>query len=241
MQKTFLLISIAFVIVTGCKKNKTSPNNEPVHRIKTLTPNGGAVNNYEYDSEGRISKITEGSWRWEYIYSDHLVAENVYNSSGLQTTNHHELNNQGLNIKTTLVLPASSMYFTYTYNSSKMMTLEEIHTGSSVTRVNYYYTGKRLDSTRTMTGGVLDRRSLYEYSDTSNTIGSQHSGFQFFGYEGPKAKRKLTYYYYNAAGVLLNTQINNYTYELDAQGRIIREMMNSTPAGISRDISYTYY
>lgn len=241
MQKALLIISIAFVIVTGCKKNKTSPNNEPVHRVKTFTPNGGTVNNHEYDSEGRIAKITEGGWRWEYMYTDHLATENVYLNGSLQTTNHHELNDRGLNIKTTLINPPSSMYYTYAYNNSKMMTREEIHDGSDLVKIDYYYSGTRLDSTRTLVNGILDQRSLYEYTDTSNTIGNQHIGFHFQGNSGPKAKRKLTYYFYNAAGTLLNVQTNNYSYELDAQGRITREMMTSTPAGIARDISYTYY
>ncbi|HEX2629612.1 MAG TPA: hypothetical protein VHM26_11385 [Chitinophagaceae bacterium] len=241
MQKTLLIISIAFVIVTGCKKNKTSPNNEPAHRVKTYTPNGGTVNNYEYDSEGRIAKVTEGSWRWEYVYTNNLATENVYQNGMLVTTNHHELNSQGLNIKTTLITPPSSMYFTYTYNSSKMLTKEEIHDGSDITKVDYYYSSKRLDSARTFSNGILAQRALYEYSDTNNTIGNQHFGFQFQGYSSPKAKRKLIYYFYDAAGTLLNVQTNNYSYELDAQGRITREMMNSTPAGIARDISYTYY
>jgi len=241
MQKTLLIISATFVIITGCKKNKTSRNNESVHRVKTYTPNGGTVNNYEYDSEGRVVKVTEGNWRWEYTYSNDLATENVYQGGALVTTNHHELNSQGLNIKTTLVVPPSSMYFTYTYNSSKMMTREEIHDGADLTKIDYYYTGTRLDSTRMFTNNILNQRSLYEYSDTSNTIGNQHFGFYFQGNSSPKAKRKLVYYFYNTAGTLLNVQTNNYSYELDAQGRITRERMNSTPAGIARDVSYTYY
>lgn len=241
MLKTLLFISITFVVVTGCKKNKDTPDNEPVHRVKTYTPNGGTANLYEYDSEGRVIRTTEGLWRWEYTYTANLVTENVYYNNVLQTTNHHQLNSQGLNVKTSLVLPASPMYYTYAYNNAKMITVEEVHDGSMLYRTNYYYTGTRLDSTRSFDNDVLDRRQLFEYSDTANTIGNQHFGFQHMGYEGPKAKRKLTYYYYNAAGVLLNVQVNNYRYELDAQGRITREMMNSTPAGIARDISYTYY
>jgi hypothetical protein len=242
MQKTLFLLFAVCTLAIACKKSKTAPNDEPVHRVKTITNSGGGVSLYEYDSEGRISKTTEASGRWEYTYSSNLATENVYNSTGtLTTTNHHELNANGLVVKTTFVLPAFPDYSTCTYNSSKMITEEQAHSGATIVKYMYYYTGTRLDSVRLINNGQLTRRQLYEYSDTNNTVSNQHTGFAMFGRQSPKALRKLTYYYYNASGVLINTQINNYNYELDAQGRITREMMNSTPAGIARDNHYTYY
>lgn len=240
MQKILFILLAICLLAGACKKNKTTPNNEPIYQVKTQTGSSGNVTNFEYDNQGRISKLIETSGRWDFVYSNNLVTENVYDAGGaLLFSNHHELNANGLVIKSSMV--GDPIYTTFTYNSSKMVTVDETHDAPNIYRTNYYYNGERLDSTRSFNNGTLTNRMLLVYADTTNTISNQHTGFAFFGKQTGKAERTRTYYYYNASGVLLNTQINNYSYELDAQGRITREMMSSMPAGISRDNRYTYY
>jgi YD repeat-containing protein len=240
MQKILLLLAV-FVTVTGCKKNKTEPDDEPMYRVKTLTNSSGTVSTYEYDNQGRISKVLEPNWRWEYVYGNGVVTENVYDGTGaLFGRNENQLNAGGLVVRSQSVVPAYPDYNTFTYTNAGMMATEIFHSGADLSTTNYYYSGNRLDSTRRISNGVVTMRQLLLYTDTNSTISNQHTGFHFWGKQSPKAIRTQTYYFYNAGGVLLNTQINNYSYELDAQGRITHEMMSSS-SGVSKDVRYTYY
>ena len=239
-----LLISL---LITSCKKGK-SPEPDPVevvHKVKTETSQC-IVSTYQYYNQGRISKATlfDNSW-YEYVYATGLVTFNGYNAAGsLQSSAKYELNADGLVETETGTYPSPWGPYKYTYNSAKQLLstsyLDGANGNALLATESYYYSGQ-LDSVRRTDGaGKLRQRNLYEYySDINNTISDQYKGYLFWGKQSPKAIKKITYHYYNSNGTLVNTQVNNYTYTSDAQGRIITEdrMINTT----SGSTIYTYY
>lgn len=247
MKKLISFLLLPFVIISSCKKDSKGEE-EVVYKVKTVTRASGNAETYHYDGQGRIQKIeyTNGA-RMEYTYSPGLVKADDYNSSGSRSaTIEYQLNTDGLLAVTRETYPYPAGPYQYTFNSSRQLSSAVFMDGSNGNAVlssqNYFYSGKQLDSIHAFhsSGQIRKREMLEYYTDIANTISDQHMGYQFLGVQSPKAKKKHTFLFYNTSGTLLNTQVDNYTYETDGQGHIIREIRISSNGNTS-DNRYTYY
>lgn len=244
MKKYILLSIIAATGLVACKKKDTPPPAVPetFYKVKDITnPATGVAYTYEYNAQGQLTKEgrSNNQRRNEYAYSTGKVTESEYGTTGtLNFTAEHQLNAEGLVVKTTY--PPTTDYIDRTYNSNKMVTSVVGHYSAGTTRADYFYTGKQLDSiVYKGTSGAVNLVTKYEYyTDILNTNSDQHQGRQFWGRQSPYAAKKITNVFYDVSGAVTSTQIFNMACEKDAQGRIVRVIST----GFSNSTSdYTYY
>lgn len=252
MKKMFLILSVAGLF-TACKKDKT-PGAEPtaITKLKTTTitsPTGSAgIYNYEYDTQNRLIKtlLGTGPRRIEYIYSTGSLKENNYNSSGVLTESKtHDLNNEGLVVKT-IFSSSPGYYFTTTYNSSQQLLKQmEYNSGGTLATVsNFYYTNQLLDSVvyRNSTNMTIGKKTYSYYANIINTTGAQNAGRTAFGKESTKAISKIHSYYYDyTTGAQVDHTLDTYSYETDTEARIIKTTLSSSNTLGSIIYTYTYY
>lgn len=235
MKSTIITLLISTIVLSSCKKNKPENPVPPVqHKVKTITFQSGDVSNFEYDSQGRLIKITGSTSREEYTYTNTTATWKLYQGAVLLDQINYTLNAQGM---ATRLTKQNGETEDYTYNSN-LQRLTEIH--SDGYKYYYYYTGNNADSIIILDGNSTVRKRWYfEYDPaTNNTIGQSYEGISFIGRDNEKAYRVRRIKHFDANGVLQNTQVNDFAYEKDAQGRITREIMTG---GTSSDHSYTYY
>lgn len=240
-----LLASMCFL--QSCKKDKTPEQPaEPLYKLKSVTNEvTGNIWTIEYDAQNRITTEWRGDnqSRKEYTYSAGTVKENEYSSAGvLSASRIHELNSDGLTVKTTNV--GFAEYSTRTFNSNKQRQreIEYNASGQPIMITDYYYTGLLLDSiTYKNASGIVNTKYAYEYyTDITNTIAYQYRGLHIiFGIQTPMAIKKVnTYFYDYTTGALVSQQDLIYTYERDSQERIIKLLYSGPSSGSNH---YTYY
>lgn len=244
MKKYIVLSVIVAAGLAACKKKDTPPPATPetFYKVKDITNAAtGVAYTYEYDAQGQLLKEGRSNnlRRNEYAYSTGKITESEYSTTGtLNLTMEHQLNADGLVIKTTY--PPTSEYVDWTYNSNKMITSAVGHYSTGTTRTDYFYTGKLLDSTvyKGPTGAISLVTKYEYYTEILNTNSIQHQGRQFWGRQSPYAIKKTTNVFYDVSGAITNTQVINMACEKDVQGRIVRVITTGT---ISSTDVYTYY
>lgn len=243
-MKIIYLIALVPLLLPSCKKDKTEKP-ETIYRVKSVTNiSSGVVNTYEYDPHKRLIRESKSSnqARTEYSYLSGSIKQDNYNSSGtLDDTRLHELNSDGLAVKTIF---SGSYYNTRLFNNTKQLLKETEYTdaGQPMTASQYYYTGEQLDSMviRTQANIVLQRNYYEYYADINNTIGFQHYGLDpIYGRQGPKAMKRLKIYVYDFfTGAPVNTLTYDYSYEKDTEGRIVKSNYSGTA---NATLTYTYH
>ena len=243
-MKQYIFFTLLIIwLFASCKKDKSSTADEVTHKVKTATTNAGYVSTFEYDNQGRITRLSGSDHsKQEYLYTAGVVQENMYDANGiLKYAVKYELNADGLATRQTYI-PQEPGETIYTYNASRQpLSITSNNGNGSSTEIKYHYSGTQLDSIRTYTAtGGIRQKMIYEYyPDIKNTTTEQHCGFLFWGKQSPAAVKKETSLFYDATVNLDFTEINNYTYEVDAQKRITRVVINGTIS--SGNTTYTYY
>src|SRR6218665_509468 len=196
--KILSLLAAATCFLQSCKKDKTpEPPEEILYKLKTSTNEvTGNIWTMEYDAQNRLTTEWRGDnqSRKEYTYSAGTLTEKEYSATGtLNASRIHELNSNGLTVKTTNV--GYTEYSTRTFNSNKQR-LKEIEyntSGQAIMTADHYYTGLLLDSiTYKNASGIIDTKLVYQYyTDIANTAGYQHRGLHvIFGIQTPVAIKK---------------------------------------------------
>ncbi len=246
MKKYILFIITASILFSSCKKDKTpEPQDEIVYKVKAETDVAtGKTWTYDYDAQNRCIKEWKGNnqARREYTYSSSTIKEDEYSAAGnLDNTVIYDLNSEGLPFKKRYL--AYPEYNTITFNNNKQK-LKEIEYNASAVIIyttDYYYTGQLLDSTiYKNAAGIITLKTVYQYyTDMKNTTTLNHRGISIYGKYSPMTIKSLTHNFYNyTTGAPQGTQAFTYTYEKDAQERIIK----ITTAGYSSgSVTYTYY
>ncbi len=221
-----LLIAVIINAVSiSCKKDSTPA---PVCRIITITTVSSgattATNNFTYNSDGKISTSSDGTYSTTFVYSGNTeisttTKEGVFhtkniatiNADGLTTNFRTETNASGTNwynqayeysgtevIKSTYTTSAgvTPSIITLTWNGGNLVSVND---GSSTTTVEYYpdiqaQAGDYFD--------ILQMETGYRIYKTKNAVKSTSSG----------------------------TTINNFSYSFDAEGKIISMIITSTSA-----------
>lgn len=228
-----LCVSLAFF---ACKKsNNTTVPTSTTLKVKNYSI-GGADVIYTYDAQGRIlTRVnTASNWKYEYVYGTNVVTENYYVGSTLSTTYRFELQSNGLVRRT--FSPGDVYQTAYTYNNSNLVAeiVNSNTQNTNTTTEKFFYTGTLLDSThKTFSNNSNFYRTIYTYySDKSNTIGFKNQGYLFYAEEADRPIKQVKYIFSPT-----NTQIQDYTYTYDGEGRITNRKINAGAAG-NNDITY---
>ena len=243
---TLLLLPLMAFCFSACKKSKqddgpyTPPFNGP--KVKqTLYSVNNTTRDYEYDEKGRLKRlqISDGQ-RFEYTYASGKVTANRYNGSNTpEYTEVWELDANGLGIKNNIIFPASSSYFTYTYDASRQVISNSQYIGGVVRTYKHFRNSGLLDSTQVWKDNKITQRIFYlYYNNITYTYSDEHRGMFFLGKQSTHAIKKNIYQNYNDDGSLGSSAVYNYTYETDSQGRISKQTVTGSS---SYTLSITYY
>ena len=246
-MKKYILLLLLPAMIISCKKNKQEEQQEVTDKVKTVTAASGSIYTYSYDAQGKVTRIdiTNGGYT-EYAYGANLVTENIYTASGsVDDIVEYHLDAAGLIDLIITTGPFPEGPYDYTFNSMKQVESIAYRDGIGgpvLQSDHYYYTGQVLDSilSKDQLNNVTRRELREYYTDIDNTITTKHKGQAYYGVQSPKALKKRTIIFYSGSGNILNTQIGNFTYETDAEGRITREVMTSNTTAAA-DNRYTYY
>ncbi len=237
MKKLISSILFLSIVIFSCKKNNTDVTpTVTIPKVKNYAIGGEDVI-YTYDAQGRIlTRInTTSNWKYEYVYGTNVVTENYYSVSTLSTTVRIELQSNGLAKRT---FSAGDIYQTaYTYNDNNLV-IQRVNTNtlnSNTATEKFFYTGKQLDSThKTFSYNNDFYRTIYTYyTDKTNTISFKNQGHLFYADQADSPIKQIKYIY-----SATNTQIQDYAYTYDAQGRIINRIINGGANGTNE---ITYY
>lgn len=246
MNTKILLLALLSLMIgfTACDKTDDElPVSIP--KIKTITFHNGSTTisaTYEYDQQGRVIRITSEDSFIQYEYhSDKIIKNESRNDSF--TASSLLLNDKGLVIA---LLMDNYIYMTYEY------TLDGFHDKSTS-----YFMGSIPDwvTDNTIADGNriscvvweqdmyepnrdddLESTYTYEYeylASSTNTIGHENMGIDFFGKQDKNLVSKMTLYRNNVE------HVTNYIYKLDAHKRVVKVWEDNRPENVYK--TYTYY
>jgi hypothetical protein len=274
MQKYLIalcLCAFSTLFVTSCsKENVINANKRIVKDIETSSGTvGSSIFNYTYDDQKRLIKREQfiDTAKQSTVTYDYSQANKV-----IEITQAPALGN--IKLTTIYVLDASSKvikYYsrdpttnaedttkatTYLYNASNQV-IEYVFPKNATTNaqksVNTYANGNLVKQVNTLTdkNGVLlyTFDYTYEYNTTIvNTLDNEQYGQSFLPKRSQLAYSKLTY----KGTQLINsvnetfTDVFDYTYDVDAEGNIIKKKEKATKTRngntyvSTKDITYTY-
>ncbi len=250
-MKKIIFTSALILLIIGCKKsnniNEVPPILTPVvAKVKNFTIGGDNVT-YTYDAQGRIlTRInTASNWRYEFTYTSNTVTENYYVGTTLSTSKLYELDTNGFIAKETYILPAASIPYksVYTYNANKQLSIKVSSNtiNTNTTTETYFYTGSMLDSMQTT---FSNNNNLYRfwysyYTDKINSIAYKNQGFLFWAETAMMPLKKQTSIF--RTNGFFNTQVDDYTYNFDAQNRITKRTITTAGGGGTSVNDITYY
>lgn len=239
-SNTILILCVLFV--TACKSKH--PSTLQGHRLKSATYNNGEVLNYEYDAEGRTTKISSNKkGRREFNYTNNSAKETTYNLQGEETAvTEYRLNGDRLISNESMIKPPSGKEKIYLYNANGYVTSETVKEGETREATVYYYAGEQLDSMakRSNENKLLHKQIFTYYTDIKNTAFTYTESISIKGKQSPLAVKRLDWIFYDNDGKEQSRQTLDYKYEMDATGRIIKVLVNSADSEVA-SISYTYY
>ena len=239
LNKIIAIILITFS--TSCSKDEPQTIAQPepvvvVPKVKTFTI-GTSLYTHTYDTQGRLlARISSDGYKNEYTYTSNTVTNKYYESNVQTSTYIYDLNADGLKIKSLRTFPSAGNYQTvYTYNANKQL-VTLVNSNSLDTKTStktFFYTAKDLEHTEeTFSYNTNNWKFYYTYFiDKTNTFGNKNQGYLFdIEEESQHPIKTLT-----AVFSPTNTQVDSYTYEYDAQGRISKRIINNVP---QNDIIY---
>lgn len=252
MKKITTLILVVFLL-SACKKSTTpeviTPTTpEVVHKIKTIIMPFG-IFTQTYDASGRLVTVTNTSnnSKFEYTYTSNTVTENYYVATILKSSLLHNLNADGLIIKSSYLLhPANNIpnttNFTYNANKQRVSIIYSNTLNNNVTTYTNFYTNCSVDSAHTTYSNLngISRHYYTYYTDKINTTNFKNRGTLFYAEESKMPIKKINTI--NNFNGVITTETTDYTYIFDTQNRITQSAgVTSNPGASIAPISYTYY
>jgi hypothetical protein len=245
MKKILLIISI-LVLFYSCKKGDENPI--PVipppedARIKTMSSGGSVLQNFEYDTQKRQTKLTLGNGqnRMTISYGTGTVTENEYGSGGtISLISNLLLNADGL-VETITRPQYPAILIKYEYNTDKTPSKKTIYNNSLVTNITLYFyqDGNMVKDSSVNYPSLGYTTNQYEYyTDVISTLDNVNYGLSYYGKANKNYIKKVTTY----TGGVQGTVVQYDKPELDAQKRIIKtgSQSNTTP-GVKTERQFTY-
>ncbi|HWR32326.1 MAG TPA: hypothetical protein VN451_02270 [Chitinophagaceae bacterium] len=244
--KTLLMAALAIVTISSCSKNKSDitppPAPEVTKKMMTTTFNGNI--SFHYSADGKLKQyISEklwGTYRYELSYEPGKVTIDIYNTVTNQKAEIHVLT---LNAKGHISSTAGTLFnsngspykFTvenFLYDDSGK--LIEINSPGSFTR-KYFYdaNGNNNKLEYYDKQNQLEDISYYTFSALPDKFpGHGMMSYDFYSLFLPARSKYLVS---NLKGVDVTTNSTsfdeNITYELDAQGYVLKGIVDETTPG----------
>jgi YD repeat-containing protein len=243
MKKFLLTLLPAISLFLACKKNNNditpSPPGNGINTAKIKTEAYGAIiTTHTYDAQGRVVKEerSNGS-KTEYEYLPGIVNEKSYDNAGvLLNTYTNEINTDGLRTRTTRSNNPGYEELCL-YNPDKTLAKTISKNGGNNQALDFFYGNGNVDSIRFTTNGAWGLTVIYtHYTDKPNMLAYENYGYNLlYGKDDKNMLKSVIYKYPDGT---TNTP-SNYSYEYDAQGRVIKR---TSTRGNDIEISlYTYY
>jgi hypothetical protein len=232
-KQNYLFCSLVLVLFfASCHKEAIRKN----RIIKDISENNEF--HYTYDGQNRISKLQifatvtddklSATETYDYSQTNKVIKTAEYNSIITKTI--IELDDKGRAIK---VYPEDASQKTiYAYNSdSQISNITYVSTSSDRQSivVSLFSNGNETESTHTIkeaNGNIIYQvKSVNEYSPTIlNSLDNEHYGTMFYGKSNKNAFSKRTTTLFSVTnGVVYNqTDVYDYSYELDTDGNIVK-------------------
>jgi hypothetical protein len=256
VMKKIIILLFAVNCLGACKKDKTP--GADCNRIKSIVSkfsNGNSINTiYEYNTEERVKSITykypTSELKTEFMYENagQLVSATSNNNPAKKDT--FRLNSDGYIIYRVFQFINGPSYHDYTYDGNGFLaaeTYEAFTTGNPVsifklvtTYTNTIVNGnlvKRIGITRNAKNGttqpaVTDTWEYDESKPASASFNTSGLGYDYIGNGSGKKSKNLP------AKSINNGEPYNYTYVLDAKGRL--KEVNGIYLGSGSSNSYKY-
>lgn len=234
-----VLLSIALVF-NSCKKTVEPINPDAIPKIQKITEykNGliSSFTSYEYDTNGRISKITHSDSSYEiYIYSPDSIIKNIYQANGKIASLISRLNKNGLifnegngaeyeydllGFKTSWIISDADTHYDY-----------KVSNGNTIEMSNTYYSAQSAAN-----------KEIYTYKflpNSTNTIGNENIGITFYGKQNKNLVEVTSHILQDA--FRKNNSSYSYSYEYDNKKRVTKRILTGIGILEGRYTLYTYY
>jgi hypothetical protein len=239
-MKNFTKISILIFFIASvmaCKKDNTVVTPVEVCKVSLLTNTDKAneitTEQYEYNSDGKVSKITYKDGRYAVIdYSSTAMVVSITDKNNKKASYSYTLNAAGYVTKGPVSVYLNYGDAIYEYNSDGYLIKTSYQDLNGNT--TYSYTDGNLTSS-TVTGITI----TYEYyTDKLNNLGSNGGIFKAFGQNlyGKPSKNLVKKFTYTSSGQSL---IGNYTYAFDSKGNVVQEIFKYS-SGETNKIDLVY-
>ena len=170
------MMGLALMIINSCKKGDDSNNPTPTSskKLQTVHYSSGLTTTYEYNSDGKVSKIIEGAYGgrayyYTFTYSGNIITTTIVEPSGNTSNDASTLNSQGYISKT----EGTSGSVNYEYDNSGYLTKEIFSDNQGKRIVTYAYTNGNCTS-KTSTQGADTTLTTYEYYlEKENALSSE--------------------------------------------------------------------
>lgn len=239
-MKKLLFVFMATATFVACKKNAIDKPVTPVNtaaKIKTEIY-GASGTTYAYDALGRLTQrsFSNGS-KTVYEYLSGIVNVKIYNTAGVfQYSYKYELNANGSVSRATRNDNPAYEELNF-YNADKTLAERVSKINGNTSTSNYFYSNGNCDSVRFTGNNGSWHTTLINiyYTDKTNVLSYENHGYVFNGTDNKNLLKNQVYHYPDGS---TNTPVN-YSYEFDAQGRVIKQ---TSMWGINQEIGlFTYF
>jgi hypothetical protein len=214
MNKLIIMAAIFSAIIASCKKDETP---KQTCRIITATRDISGMNstfNLTYNSEGKLSSVTEGKKTSVYVYGGNTVIVNTTSDGLFYSKRIITLNTNGLasNSRTENDITGADWdNSSYEYNGTEILkTTYTVSAGGAPTIETYKWNGGNIVS---LTSGSTTYTLEY-FTDKPSQPGDYFYFTELIsGYYILKAKNALK-------SIITGADITNFDYNFDADGKI---------------------
>ncbi len=254
MKRVFIALT-AVIVMASCKKesvtsviNTTPTGTKKLAKTIDVYDNGiPEANTYTYDAQGRIAVIKEESrtYTFNFVSATTLLATEKKNlDNSLSQTYECTLNDKGYITKMLFKNPSGAVIYSYdyTYNADGNITSQK---GTSPSGSNYetvyVLANGNLVSSKLYYDNVLSQNREHTYD--INKINKAGIGYSFYwnvpNLFGKGSKNMLVEYKsFNTSNTLVwHAQ---FTYNMDADGYIVKQNTNYVMQGKQGVITYTF-
>jgi len=240
MKKLIYLLIVSFLFLSySCKKtNKSAQAGEYIPKInypqiKLLidSTNSDSIS-FLYNSEGKLIAETNNTSVVDLVYETNKVIVNYYNNSALLGNDIYYINLLGLASKvvhTDFTKKTKKYNFLDLLNNKNSKALTDTtyyfydHNKYVIKEINNYSTTLKEYQNGNLSKSITDSDTInYYHLNNTNTIGHQNFGIEFLGKQDAKLIDYLEYKTSN------QFQRENYSYEYDNNGRVIKMRIHSS-------------
>lgn len=202
----YLFVIVGFLfLVNSCKKDNSATPKTPFKKVATINISDDPTVNYEYNSDGKLSKLSYGNSSINYntyTYSENTVII-LEHYSGIISSDTLFLNSHGYVIKETNGWSTRA----YEYDNNGYCTKQTYDPSSNSPSItNYTYINGNL---LTEVGNNTGTYTYEYYLDKDNTISNEYKGVNFYGKSNKNLKKQ------SILSGSSGSDINTYTYEFD--------------------------